>query len=192
MTPQLNGVFEMRNRTLLDMVRSMMGLASLSEFFWRYALEIACLLLNNVLSKPVNKTPYEIWTGRKPTLSHFRVWGCPAYVMHLETDKLGQRSDKCLFVGYPKESKGYYFYLPEEQKLFIRLRAIFLEKEFLSEGTIASKIELSEVQQEEEPVHTQIAIEPNLIRSNLEPIMQSSRRFDRVPHPSNRYYGYLV
>ena len=76
--------------------------------------------------------------------------------------------------------------------MFIRLRAIFLEKEFLSEGTIASKIEHNKVQQEEEPVHTQTAIELNLIRSNPEPIVQSSRRSSRVSHPSDRYYGYLV
>ena len=55
------------------MVRSMMGLASLPESFWGYALETACLLLNNVPSKPVNKTPYEIWIGRKPTFSHLKV-----------------------------------------------------------------------------------------------------------------------
>ena len=73
MTPQLNGVSERRNRTLLDMVRSMMGLASLLESFWGYALETLCLLLNNVPSKPINKTSYEIWTGCKPTFSHLRV-----------------------------------------------------------------------------------------------------------------------
>ena len=112
--------------------------------------------------------------------------------MHLETDKLGHRSDKCLFVGYPKESKGYFFYLPEEQKVFVRLRATFLEKEFLSEGTVTSKIELDEVLQAEEPEHTQTAIEPDLIRSNPEPIMQPLRRSDRVSHPPDRYYGYLI
>ena len=181
MTPHLNGVSKRRNRTLLDMVRSMMGFASLLESFWGYALETACLLLNNVPSKPVNKTPYEIWTGRKPTFSHLRVWGCPTYVMHLEIDKLGPRSDKCLFISYPKESKGYYFYLPEEQKLFIRLRAIFLEKEFLSEGTIASKIELNEVQSIEEPTQSSKLIESDLTRSNLEPIVEISlKRSDRV------------
>ena len=149
---------------MLEMVRSMMGFAGLPISLWGYVLESACYLLNRVPSKSVTKMPYEIWIGRKPVLSHLRVWGCPAYVMRLKTDKLGQRSDKCLFVGYPKESKGNYFYLPKEQKLFIRLRAIFLEKEFLSEGTIASKIELNEVQQQEEPVHTQTTIESDLIR----------------------------
>ena len=60
-------------------------------------------------------------------------------------DKLGPRSDKCYFIGYPKETKGYYFYLADEQKVFINLKAIFLKKEFLGEGTVASKVELDEV-----------------------------------------------
>ena len=191
-TPQLNGVSERRNRTLLDMVRSMMGFADLPVSFWGYALESACYILNNVPSKSVDKTPYEIWTGRKPIISHLRVWGCPAYVKRLESDKLGPKSDRCLFVGYPKESKGYYFYLPEEQKLFVGLKATFLEKEFLGEGTKASKVELREVQQIEEPTHSRTATESALIKSNPESTEDPIRRSDRVPCQSDRYYGFLV
>ena len=86
-----------------------------------------------------------MWTGRKPALSHLRIWGCPTYVKRLKTDKLESRSDKYLFIGYPKEIKAYYFYLADEQKVFVSNRAIFLEKEFRSEGTNTSKIELDEV-----------------------------------------------
>ena len=107
-------------------------------------------------------------------------------------DKLGSRSDRCLFVGYPKESKGYYFYLAEEQKLFVSLRAIFLEKEFLGEGTIAAKIELSEVQQVEEPTHLKDDIEPIVIRSHPKPTQEPLRRSGRVPHQPDRYYDFLV
>ena len=97
-TPQLNGVSERRNRTLLDMVWSMMGFAGLPISFWGYALESACYILNRVPSKSVAKTPYEIWTGRKPVLTHLRVWGCPAYVKRLLIDKLRPRADKCHFI----------------------------------------------------------------------------------------------
>ena len=83
-----------------------------------------------------------MWYGRKPSISHLRVWGCPAYVKRLDTDKLGPRSDRCLFIGYPKETKGYFFYLEDEQKVFVALRAIFLEKEFLGEGTVALRLNL--------------------------------------------------
>ncbi|KAA0062998.1 putative retrotransposon protein [Cucumis melo var. makuwa] len=64
-TPQQNGVSERRNRTLLDMVRSMMSFAQLPYSFWGCALEIAIYILNNVPSKSVSETPYELWKGRK-------------------------------------------------------------------------------------------------------------------------------
>ena len=59
-TPQWNGVYERRNRTLLDMVRSMMSLADLPISFWGYALDTASYTLNRVPTKTVQKTPYEI------------------------------------------------------------------------------------------------------------------------------------
>ena len=170
----------------------MMGFASLSISFWRYALESTYYLLNRVPSKSIIKTPYEIWTGRKPALSHLRVWRCPTYVKRLVTDKLGPRSDKCTFIGYPKEIKGYFFYHADEQKVFVNLKATFLEKEFLGEGTVASKVELDKVQQVERP--TPIAEpESDLIRSDLEPNVPAPlRRSDRVPCQSDRYYDFLV
>ena len=76
--------------------------------------------------------------------------------------------------------------------MFVSLKTIFLEKEFLGEGTVASKVELDEVRQEEKL--TQVA-EPelNLIRSDPEPIVQASlRRSGRVPRQPDRYYGFLV
>ena len=79
-TPQLNGVAERRNRTLLDMVRSMMSRASLPIHFWGYALETAAHILNLVPTKKVAKTPHEMWTGKVPSLAHIKVWGCEAFV----------------------------------------------------------------------------------------------------------------
>ena len=75
-TPQQNGVLERRNRTLMDMVRSMLGNSSLPVSLWMYALKTAMYLLNRVPSKAVQKTPFELWTGRKPSLRHLHVWGC--------------------------------------------------------------------------------------------------------------------
>ena len=66
-TPQWNGVSERRNRTLLDMVQSMMSQTDLPTSFWGYALKTAAFLLNRTPTKAVEKTPYEIWTGKKPT-----------------------------------------------------------------------------------------------------------------------------
>jgi hypothetical protein len=103
--PQWNGVSERRNRTLLDMVRSMMSQIDLSLFFWGYALETATFTLNKVPTMFVERTPYEIWTGKHPKLYVLKVRGCEAYVKHLMSDKLTPKSDKCFFVGYPREIK---------------------------------------------------------------------------------------
>ncbi|GJS17487.1 retrovirus-related pol polyprotein from transposon TNT 1-94 [Tanacetum coccineum] len=93
-TPQHNGVFGKRNRTLLDMVRSMMNLTTLPLSFWDYALESATCILNMVPTKKVDRTPYELWYGKVPNLSYLKVWGCEALVKRDTPDKLQQRSVK--------------------------------------------------------------------------------------------------
>jgi hypothetical protein len=70
---QQNGVAERRNRTLMDMVRSMISYSTLPVSLWMKALKTAIHILNRVLSKSVPKTPYEMWTGRVPSLNHLRV-----------------------------------------------------------------------------------------------------------------------
>nr|GFA10787.1 retrotransposon protein, putative, Ty1-copia subclass [Tanacetum cinerariifolium] len=79
-TPQHNGVSERRNRTLLDMVRSMMSQTTLPKSFWDYALETAVYILNMVPTKKAEKTPYEVWHGKALKLSYLKVWGCEALV----------------------------------------------------------------------------------------------------------------
>ncbi len=79
-TPQQNGVAERRNRTLMDMVRCMFSHSSLPEFLWRDALKTAVYILNQVSSKSVPNTPYELMFGKKPSLKHFHVWGCKVEV----------------------------------------------------------------------------------------------------------------
>ncbi|VFQ77366.1 unnamed protein product [Cuscuta campestris] len=145
-TPQLNGVSERRNRTLLDMVRSMISLTTLLESFWGYALKTAAHTLNRVPSKAVESTPYELWRGRKPSFSYFKIWGCEAYVKRLMTSsKLEPKSDKVVFMGYPKETRGYEFYHPSDNKIFVARNGTFLEKEFLSAITSGRKVDLEEI-----------------------------------------------
>ena len=95
-----------------------MGHADLPISFWGYALLTTTFTLNQVPTKKVEKTPYEIWSGKCHMLSFMRIWGCDAFVKSLTSDKLRPKSDKCKFVGYPKETKAYQFYLPSEDKSF--------------------------------------------------------------------------
>ncbi|GJY15309.1 zinc finger, CCHC-type containing protein, partial [Tanacetum coccineum] len=111
--------YERRNQTLLDMVRSMMSLTTLPMSFWGYALESVIRILNMVPTKKVNKTPYEMWHEKVLNLSYLKVWGYEALVKHDMSNKLESRSIKCIIVGYLKETMGYYFYYPLENKIFV-------------------------------------------------------------------------
>ena len=110
-TPQQNGVSERRNRTLMDMDRSMLSNSSLPVSLWMYALKTAMYLLNRVPSKVVQKTPFELWTGRKPSLRHLHVWGCQVEIRiyNPQEKKLDARTTSGYFISYLVKSKGYIF-----------------------------------------------------------------------------------
>ena len=101
-TPQRNGVSERHNRTLLDIVQSMMFLTDLPISFWDHALETVAFTLKRAPSKSVEMTPYELWFSKKPKLSFLKVWGCNAYVQKYHLDKLKPKSEKCIFIDTQK------------------------------------------------------------------------------------------
>src|ERR1041385_5772603 len=131
-----------------------------------YALETAAYVLNRAPSKSVKTTPFEEWHGKKPSLSHLKIWGCEAYVRKLQPDKLESKAEKCIFVCYPKETCGYTFYNPSEGKTFVAKTGTFLEKEFLSKYLSGRKIDLDEVIDQSlqmEDTTTKIVLEPSSI-----------------------------
>ena len=184
-TPQLNGVSERRNRTLLDMVRSMVSFTDLPMYLWGYALQTAAHILNKVPSKSVHKTPYEIWTGSRPSLNYIKIWGCPAYVKLVNTDKLESKSEKGRFIGYPKDSLGYYFYFPADHRVIISRNARFLENEFLEEGGSGRNIKL-EVETNEP--QTDIADDGmSTQQTSVSDTNAPTRKSSRVSKPPERY-----
>ena len=143
-TPQWNGVSERRNRTLLDMVRSMMCQTELPLYFWSYALLTAAHTLNVVPSKSVEKTPHKLWMGKPPSITYLRIWGCEVYVKCMMATKLHPKADKCFIIGYPRETKGYSFWHKLTNTIFVKRGVVFLEKEFLKAFTlIPHKIDIA-------------------------------------------------
>ncbi|KAL8464225.1 hypothetical protein ACS0TY_033944 [Phlomoides rotata] len=127
------------------MVRSMMSYSDSPKSFWGNDLETAAYILNLVPSKPVSKTPSELLTGRKPSLRHMRIWGCSAYVLDKEADKLEPRSELRLFVGYPRGMKGGLFNSPKDQRIMISTHSRFLEDDCMSNKKPKSEITLDEM-----------------------------------------------
>ena len=125
----MNGVAERRNITLKDMVRSMISHSNLPISLWGEALKTAAYILNRVPTKATAKTLYELWTGKKPSLKHLHIWGCPAearpYRPHEK--KLESRTVSCYFIGYSERSRGYKFYDPTTKSIFETGNARFFE-----------------------------------------------------------------
>ena len=103
-------------------------------------------MLNKVQSKSFEVTLYGIWTNKQPYPYHMKVWGSPGYVKWTMSDKLEAKSNRFLFIGYPKETIGYQFYKTLNQRLFVSKHVAFLDKEFLLREDNGSKGELFEVQ----------------------------------------------
>ncbi|GJS17951.1 retrotransposon protein, putative, ty1-copia subclass [Tanacetum coccineum] len=174
-TPQHNGVSERRNQTLLD-IRSMMNLTNMPKSFWGYALEFAARTLNMVLTKKVERTPYEIWHSKAPNLSYLRFWSCEALVKQDVPEKLDPRSIKCIFVGYPKEMMGYYFYYLLKNKIFVAQNAEFFENSLMVQEASGSHGLLESIA----PIEVE--------NQNVEvPILRSAR----IPQAPDRYGLYV-
>ncbi|GKA39837.1 putative ribonuclease H-like domain-containing protein [Tanacetum coccineum] len=130
-TPLQNGVAERMNRTLIEAVRTMLADSLLPTTFWAKAVSTACYIFNRVrVTKPQNKTPYELLFGHKPIISYIRPFGC--HVTILDTlSVLGKFDGKCdegFLVGYSLNSKAFRVYNLVTKKVEVNLHVKFLEE----------------------------------------------------------------
>ena len=142
-------------------------------------------------------TPYEVWHGAKPKLSFLKVWGCEAYVKKLQPDKLEPKSEKVIFVGYPRETIGYTFYHQAEGKTFVAKAGTFLEKQFIAKGVSGRKIDLDEIVDPELEIPsgaTETVPEPSSLTDGVGENVEEAvipRRSGRT-RTSPEWYGNLV
>jgi hypothetical protein len=146
-----NGVAEKMKITLMEKSRSMLSGAGLGQEFWEEAVGTTCYLVNRSPSSALDdKTPHEVWSGKKPSLQHLRVFGCDAYV-HIPKEnrsKLDKKVEKCIFIGYKDGVKGYKLWNPETKKIVYIRDVVFREvkdvskQEFLPTQDEPEKIEL--------------------------------------------------
>ncbi|GBP23899.1 Retrovirus-related Pol polyprotein from transposon TNT 1-94 [Eumeta japonica] len=130
-TPQQNGVAERFNCTIVEMARCLLLQSSLSDMFWADAVATACHLRNRCPSRSINgDTPYQRWFNRdKMSLNYLRAFGSTVYVLDKNPakGKLSDRSMKGIFVGYPRETKGYRIWLSESRKFIVARDVKFIE-----------------------------------------------------------------
>ncbi|GJR50825.1 putative ribonuclease H-like domain-containing protein [Tanacetum coccineum] len=129
-TPQQNGVAERKNRTLIEAARTMLADSFLPNTFWAEAVSTACYVLNRVLvTKPHNKTPYELLTGKTLIISYIRSFGCHVTILNT-IDHLGKfagKSDEGFLVGYSLQSKAFRVYNLVTKRVEENLHINFLE-----------------------------------------------------------------
>jgi transposase InsO family protein len=130
-TPQQNGVAERKNRSIVEMAKSMLKAKGIPNSFWAEAVHTAAYLLNRSPTSALqHQTPFEAWHGWRPKVTHFKIFGCIAYV-HVPSQKrhkLEDNSVKCIFMGYSMETKGYRCYDPLTKKLIVSRDVLFDEK----------------------------------------------------------------
>lgn len=140
-TPQQNGLSERMNRTLVEKARCMISNANLEKPVWAEAVATAAYIINRSPTKALdNTTPYQMWTGRKPELSHMRIFGSETMV-HVPKErrqKWDKKSEKMIFVGYCERTKGYRVMHPKTHQIMKSRDVIFFEKPGLCDEFLIS------------------------------------------------------
>nr|GFA15740.1 retrovirus-related Pol polyprotein from transposon TNT 1-94 [Tanacetum cinerariifolium] len=109
-TPEQNGVVERQNRTLVEAARTMLSVTKVPLFFWAEAIATACFTQNRSLVIPRHeKTPYHIINDQKPSFKFFHIFGSVCYTVRdgENLDKMKEKGDECIFVGYSTQSRAY-------------------------------------------------------------------------------------
>ena len=131
--PHQNGVAERANRTISEGITTILNEAHLPPSFWWVALAAFVHVHNRSPTAALHSsTPYELWHKSRPDVSHLRVFGCTSYV-HVKKDQrkqLQSHTQKCVFIGYPTNFKGWLFWNPTSQKEVLSDSAEFDERAF--------------------------------------------------------------
>ncbi|POM71957.1 LOW QUALITY PROTEIN: Integrase catalytic core protein [Phytophthora palmivora] len=130
-TPQQNGVAERQMRTILERVRALLIDGDLPRQLWGECCQYVTHLINVTTSSvlPTGVTPYELWHGKKPSLTYIKVFGCAAFALTPEPhrNKLEARAKLCMIVDLPQNKKGYRLLSTTENRIIYSRDVIIAE-----------------------------------------------------------------
>nr|GEY27502.1 retrovirus-related Pol polyprotein from transposon TNT 1-94 [Tanacetum cinerariifolium] len=145
-TPEQNDVVERQNRTLVEAARTMLSASKLPLFFWAEAIATACYTQNrSIIILTYDKTAYHIINDRKPSIKHLHIFGCICYLTRdgENLDKMKEKEDPCILVGYSIQSKGYRVFNKRTRLIVKSIHIRFDEIKEMSETFVANDIQAS-------------------------------------------------
>jgi hypothetical protein len=149
-TPQQNGVVERKNRTLLDMARTMLDEYKTSDRFWAEAINTACYSINRLyLHGILKKTSYELLTGKKPNVSYFRVFGSKCFILikRGRSSKFSPKAVEGFLLGYDSNTRAYRVFNKSTGLIEVSCDIVFDE----TNGSQVEQVDLDELDDEYAP-----------------------------------------
>nr|KYP68042.1 Retrovirus-related Pol polyprotein from transposon TNT 1-94 [Cajanus cajan] len=188
-TPQHNGTAERKNRTIMNMVRSMLKSKELPKYLWGEAVSTTTYILNRSPSKRLEGvTPEEAWSGNKPNVSHFRVFGsiCYRHVPDQLRRKLDDKGEQMVLLGYHKTG-GYKLLNPISKQIVISRDVVFDEsRRWNWKSSSDDRYNGVVIDSEEAEIDENQEVDSARGRS-ISPIQRRSQRNSQVP---SRFKGF--
>nr|GEW16791.1 hypothetical protein [Tanacetum cinerariifolium] len=142
-TPEQNNIVKRRNRTLVEAARIMLSAAKDPLFFWAEAISTTCFTQNRSLVIPRHeKTPYHIINDRKPSVKFFHIFGSLCYIVTdgENLDKMKEKGDACIFVGYSTQSRAFRIFNKRTRVIMETIHANFDELPHMASDHVSSDL----------------------------------------------------
>ncbi|GJZ16739.1 retrovirus-related pol polyprotein from transposon TNT 1-94 [Tanacetum coccineum] len=174
-TPEQNGIVKIRNRTLVEVSRTMILASKLPLFFWAKAIATACYTQNRSIIIPTHeKTTYHIINDRKPSIKHLHIFGCTCYLTRdgENLNKMKEKGDPCILVGYSTQSKGYRVYNKRTRLIVESIHIKFDEIKDMTETSVDNNTSGLVLQQQKASDYDNSGLVPQL--QNVSPLADTT------------------
>ncbi|GKC51619.1 retrovirus-related pol polyprotein from transposon TNT 1-94 [Tanacetum coccineum] len=187
-TPEQNGVVKRQNSTLVEAARTMLSASKLPLLFWDESIATACYTKNRSLIIPRHEhTPYHNINGRKPSLKHLHIFGCTCYITQdgENLDKMKEKRDLCILVGYSTQSKGYRVYNKRTRLIVKSIHINFDEiKELLKASDYDNSGPASQLQKTSDHNRSELETHDHINEPSSSKLVPNVSPSANIDHPS--------